>query len=66
VLGNEQDMHQVSASTVGWYDGKLHQMVEKHLQRSLHRTRGMGHKITHLPPGLQGIHYRFDPSYPSV
>jgi hypothetical protein len=66
MLGNKQDEHHVLASAVGWCGGMLHQNCRgAPMEGCRIALERLGHTITHLPPGLQGIHsqcYELDPS----
>jgi hypothetical protein len=64
-LGSEQDAYHALAPAVGWHSGTLHQNGREAPKKGRHITpEGLGCKITHRPPCLQGIHprhYGLDP-----
>jgi hypothetical protein len=64
--GSKQDVHHALAPAVGWHGGVLHQNGRGALMEGCHIAQEwLGCKITHLAPGLQGMHswhYGLDPS----
>jgi hypothetical protein len=59
MLVSEQDMHRTLTPTVGHHDGMLHQNGRGAHTKGHHITpEELGCRITHLRPGLQGIHSR--------
>jgi hypothetical protein len=54
---SEQDAHHAPAPTVRQHGGTLHQNSQRApTEGHCITSEGLGSKITHLPPGLQGIH----------